>query len=56
LIDDDAQPALWALVEIYRRLLERIEQRNYDVYSERIRLSVAEKLGVLCKGWIRRLT
>jgi phytoene synthase len=56
LIDDDAQPALWTLVEIYRRLLERIEQRNYDVYSERIRLSVAEKLGVLCKGWIRRLT
>ena len=56
LIDDDAQPALWVLVEIYRRLLERIEQRNYDVYSERIRLSVAEKLGVLCKGWIRRLT
>jgi phytoene synthase len=56
LIDDDAQPALWALVEIYRRLLERIEQRNYDVYSERIRLSVAEKLGVLCRGWIRRLT
>jgi len=56
LIDDDAQPALWTLVEIYRRLLERIEQRNYDVYSERVRLSVAEKLGVLCKGWMRRLT
>jgi phytoene synthase len=56
LIDDDAQPALWTLVEIYRRLLERIEQRNYDVYSERIRLSVAEKFGVLCKGWMRRLT
>lgn len=56
LIDDDAQPALWTLVEIYRRLLERIEQRNYDVYRERIRLSTAEKLGVLCKGWMRRLT
>jgi phytoene synthase len=56
LIDDDAQPALWVLVEIYWRLLERIEQRNYDVFSERIRLSVAEKLGVLCRGWIRRLT
>ncbi len=56
LIDDDAQPALWTLVEIYRRLLERIEQRHYDVYSERIRLSVAEKLGVLCQGWMRRLT
>ncbi len=55
LIDEDAQAALWALVEIYRRLLERIAQRNYDVFSERIRLSVPEKMGVLCKGWLRRL-
>ena len=56
MIDDDAQPALWALVEIYRRLLERIEQRNYDVFSGVRLYSVAEKVGVLCRGWIRRLT
>ena len=37
LIDEDSQPALWTLVEIYRRLLERIIARNYDVFSEKVR-------------------
>ena len=56
LIDDDSQPALWTLVEIYRRLLERIAARNYDVFSERVRLSTAEKVGLLARGIARRLT
>ncbi len=56
LVDEDSQPALWTLVEIYRRLLERIAQRDYDVFSERVRLSTAEKMSVLAKGFIRRLT
>ncbi|HZD31696.1 MAG TPA: phytoene/squalene synthase family protein [Candidatus Angelobacter sp.] len=56
LIDDDSQPALWTLVEIYRRLLDRIAQRGYDVFSERVRLSTPEKLGILAKGFVRRLT
>ena len=56
LIDEDSQPALWTLVEIYRRLLKRIAQRNYDVFSERVRLSTGEKIGVLAKGFVRRLT
>ena len=56
LIDDDSQPALWTLVEIYRRLLERIAQRNYDVFSERVSLRTSEKLGILAKGFLKRLT
>ena len=52
LIDEDSQPALWTLVEIYRRLLERIAQRNYDVFSERVRLSTTEKLTVMAKGFV----
>ena len=56
LIDDDSQPALWTLVEIYRRLLQRIAARNYDVFSERVSLSTAEKVGVLARGFVRRLT
>jgi len=56
LIDEDSQPALWTLVEIYRRLLERIIARNYDVFSGKVRLSTAEKLSVLGKGFWRRLT
>ena len=54
LIDEDSQPALWTLVEIYRRLLEKIVARNYDVFTERVRLGSAEKLAVMAKGFLRR--
>ena len=56
LVDEDSQPALWTLVEIYRRLLERIIARNYDVFAGKVRLSTAEKVAVLSKGFWRRLT
>jgi 15-cis-phytoene synthase len=56
LVDEESQPALWTLVEIYRRLLNRIAARNYDVFSERVRLSTAEKLAVLSTGFWKRLT
>jgi phytoene synthase len=56
LIEEESQPALWTLVEIYRRLLEKIAARGYDVFSERVHLSTAEKLGVLGRGFLRRLT
>jgi phytoene synthase len=56
LVDDDSQSALWAMVEIYRRLLDRIAERSYDVFSERVSLSTAEKLAILAKGFVRRLT
>jgi phytoene synthase len=55
LVDEESQPALWTLVEIYRRLLKRIAARNYDVFSQRVRLSTAEKLAVLSKGFWKRL-
>jgi phytoene synthase len=54
LIDEDSQPALWTLVEIYRRLLDKIVARNYDVFSQRVRLGTAEKLSVMAKGFWRR--
>jgi phytoene synthase len=56
LIDEDSQPALWTLVEIYHRLLDRIAARQYDVFTERVSLSTAEKVGILAKGFVRRLT
>jgi len=55
LIDEDSQPALWTLVEIYHRLLDRIAARQYDVFSERVSLSTAEKLRILAEGFVRRL-
>ncbi len=56
LIDEDSQPAFWVLVEIYRRLLGRIAARGYDVFAERVRLPALEKLGVLARGLLRRIT
>ena len=56
LIEEDSQPALWVLVEIYRRLLNKISRNNYDVFSRKIRLSTATKIGVLARGFFRRLT
>ncbi len=55
LVDDDSQPALWALVQIYSRLLEKIARRNYDVFSQRISLTLPEKLMILTQGFFRRL-
>ena len=56
LVNEDSQPALWVLVTIYQRLLEKIAQRQYDVYAGKIRLTTFEKLSVLGKGFLKRLT
>jgi phytoene synthase len=56
LVSEDSQPALWVLVTIYQRLLEKIAQRQYDVFAGRVRLSTREKLSVLVKGFLKRLT
>ncbi len=56
LIDEESRPALWVLVEIYRRLLEKIAARGFDVFRERVSLTLPEKLAVLGKGFWRRLT
>ena len=55
LIDEDCQPALWTLATIYRRLLDKIALKQYDVFKERVRLTVPEKLKILGKGFVRRL-
>jgi phytoene synthase len=55
-ISEDSQPALWVLVNIYRKLLEKIAERQYDVFSGKISLTVSEKLRILAKGFLQRLT
>ncbi|HEY1678674.1 MAG TPA: phytoene/squalene synthase family protein [Candidatus Sulfotelmatobacter sp.] len=55
-ISEDSQPALWVLVNIYRALLEKISARHYDVFTAKIALSRWEKLRILCKGFLKRLT
>jgi 15-cis-phytoene synthase len=55
-ISEDSQPALWVLINIYRRLLEKIAECQYDVFSGKVSLTVSEKLRVLGKGFWQRLT
>jgi 15-cis-phytoene synthase len=55
LIDEDSRAALWVLVEIYSRLLSKITERNYDVLTERVRLTFWEKMKVLSRGFLLRI-
>ncbi|MGA2354379.1 MAG: phytoene/squalene synthase family protein [Terriglobales bacterium] len=55
LVNEDSQPALWVLIAIYRSLLEKIIAQQYDVFGERVQLSVREKLTVMGKGILKRL-
>lgn len=50
LVHKRSRRSLWALIEIYRRLLARIEESNFDVLSSRIRLSTLEKLKILLQS------
>jgi squalene synthase HpnC/squalene synthase HpnD len=44
LVEPESRAALWGLVRTYSSLLARIEQRGFDVFSSRVRLSLAEKM------------
>jgi len=53
-VDADSRAALWALARIYSSLLARIEERDFDVFSARVRLNTAEKARILLRarlGW-----
>jgi phytoene synthase len=57
LVEEDSQPALWVLMTIYRRLLDKIALREYDVFTgNKVSLTVREKLGILAKGFLKRLS
>jgi len=55
MVDADSRAALWALTRIYLGVLERIEARDYDVFSPPVpRLSSAAKMWILARarmGW-----
>jgi 15-cis-phytoene synthase len=55
-VSEDSQPALWVLINIYRRLLGKIVAKQYDVFTAKVALSRWEKVRVLAKGFIMRLT
>jgi 15-cis-phytoene synthase len=55
LVAADSRPALWVLLEIYHRLLRRIEQAKFDVFSRRISVPTHEKLTILCRGLLKTM-
>jgi phytoene synthase len=55
-ISEDSQPALYVLINIYRNLLEKIAYRQYDVFTEKVSLTLTEKLRVLGQGFWQRIT
>jgi phytoene synthase len=55
LIDADSRPALWVLITIYHCLLRRIERRDYDVFSQRVRVPLSTRLSILFRGLLQVL-
>jgi phytoene synthase len=51
MVHPPSRPGLRALISIYSRLLDRIVMRHYDVFSERMALSTAEKCWIVARAW-----
>lgn len=51
LVHKRSRPGLRALITIYSRLLDRIEERRYDVFSRRVALSGVEKCWIVARAW-----
>jgi phytoene synthase len=54
LIDPKSRRSLWALREIYLRLLGKIEAADYNVLSRRIAVSKPGKIALLLRAFLRR--
>ena len=52
MIDRRSRPALRALIGIYSHLLTRIEERNFDVFRERVSLPAWEKCWIVLRAWM----
>jgi phytoene synthase len=54
MVDAQSRRSLWALIEIYRRLLAKIEKSNFMVLDRRIRVPAWEKLSILASAILGR--
>jgi len=53
MVDQRSRRSLWAMIEIYRRLLLKIEKSNFQVLEGRVRVSTLGKLGILASALFR---
>jgi phytoene synthase len=56
LIEHDSRETLWLLTRTYSALLARIEERDFNVFGDRVRLSGAEKMVFIARARLGRLT
>ena len=56
LVEPESRPALWLLVHTYSALLARIEDLDFAVFGQRVRLAKSEKLIFIAKARFSRLT
>src|SRR5271165_4214457 len=54
MVDRRSRGSLWALIEIYRRLLDHITDSRYDVLSRRVRVPTWEKMGIVARASLQR--
>jgi 15-cis-phytoene synthase len=54
LIETSSRPALWAMIRIYERILDKIVERQFDVFRSRVRLAGTEKLSIALKALAMR--
>ena len=54
MVHERSRPSLRALISIYSRLLDRIEQSNYDVFTRRVSLSPLEKSWIVVRSALAR--
>lgn len=50
MVHRESRASLWALIEIYRRLLDKIEASGFDVLNGRIRLTGPEKIRIVLRA------
>jgi phytoene synthase len=56
LVDEASRPALWAMIEIYGRVLRKIVRRRFDVFAGSVRLSNPEKASIALRALVLRFT
>jgi phytoene synthase len=56
LVEDSSRPALWAMIEIYERILNKIVKRRFDVFHGSIHLPKVEKLSIALRALAMRFT
>ena len=55
LVTSDGRPSLWAMMEVYCRIFNRIVESGFNVFQTRIRLGRGEKLSIFLKAAMMRL-